>query len=364
MKKYAHIIIVWFALLFCGGCSHDAVLEMSGSEAMLVNLNISVALSDISQAGTRANDTYPTPPINDNEKIQSLRIIVVRNPDTDNIVEQNRIYNLQSEPSTDYYIEKMKVVSNEKKRIYLLVNEGAEMTTSGFPAKRKLVNYDFSKIQLGSPFPTGIISDLSIQLNDNTEKIDGLLPMSECHTIDVKNEDYECKLFVTRVTTKFTFNVTNKSGQPLNITQLSIDKMAQKEYFLPRNAIYTEKETEDGKTYKDITSFDVPTNTGYYTYDASALFKGQLPIGGTKTNDDRPIYLLEGKHKDDKNRDNPYLLTLGINGTELKSYLPNLPHLPRNTHVVVNVTINEQDIDCVVDVRPYTEIELEPDFGL
>ena len=115
MKKYAHIIIVWFALLFCGGCSHDAVLEMSGSEAMLVNLNISVALSDISQAGTRANDTYPTPPINDNEKIQSLRIIVVRNPDTDNIVEQNRIYNLQSEPSTDYYIEKMKVVSNEKK---------------------------------------------------------------------------------------------------------------------------------------------------------------------------------------------------------------------------------------------------------
>ena len=47
-----------------------------------------------------------------------------------------------------------------------------------------------------------------------------------------------------------------------------------------------------------------------------------------------------------------------------RSYLPNLPHLPRNTHVVVNVTINEQDIDCVVDVRPYTEIELEPDFGL
>lgn len=59
-----------------------------------------------------------------------------------------------------------------------------------------------------------------------------------------------------------------------------------------------------------------------------------------------------------------YLLTLGVNGTELKSYLPNLPQLPRNTHVVVNITINEHAMDCIVDVRPYTGITLEPDFGL
>ncbi len=69
-----------------------------------------------------------------------------------------------------------------------------------------------------------------------------------------------------------------------------------------------------------------------------------------------------GKHSDDNNKENPYLLTLGVNGTELKSYLPNLPQLPRNTHVVVNITINEHAMDCIVDVRPYTEITLEPEF--
>ena len=111
--------------------------------------------------------------------------------------------------------------------------------------------------------------------------------------------------------------------------------------------------------------FDVPTLKGYYTYDASSLFKGQLLPGdeNTKTNE-QPIYLLEGKHSDDNNKENPYLLTLGVNGTELKSYLPNLPQLPRNTHVVVNITINEHAMDCIVDVRPYTGITLEPDFGL
>ncbi|WP_294627263.1 hypothetical protein [uncultured Bacteroides sp.] len=364
MKKIAYIIIAWFIPLFCGGCSHDTALEIPDSETTLVNLSISVALSDISQAGTRANDTYPTPPINDNEKIQSLRIIVVRNPDTDNIVEQNRIYNLQSAPTTDYYAEKMKVVGNEKKRIYLLVNEGAEMTTPGFPAKRKLIDYDFNKIQLGSPFPTEVISNLTILLNGATEKIDGLLPMSECHTIDVKSEDYECKLFVTRATTKLTFNITNKSLQPVNITKLAIDKMAREAYYLPRNATYTEKETEKGEIYKEITSFDVPPQSGYYTYDAPQSLTGELKNGETRTNNNQPIYLLEGKHTDANNNENPYLLTLGVNGAELKSYLPNLPQLPRNTYVVVNITINEQEMDCVVDVRPYTEVILDPGFGI
>ena len=30
----------------------------------------------------------------------------------------------------------------------------------------------------------------------------------------------------------------------------------------------------------------------------------------------------------------------------------------------VNITINEHAMDCIVDVRPYTGITLEPDFGL
>ena len=144
MKKIAYIIIPWAISLLFRGCAHDADSEMFDREVPLVNLNISVALSDISQSGTRASDIYPEAPVNDNEKMKTLRIIVVRN--NDNIVEHNRIYNLEV-ASTDYYSEPMKVIGNEKKRIYLFANEATEIKTTGFSPKRKLVECDFEKIQ-------------------------------------------------------------------------------------------------------------------------------------------------------------------------------------------------------------------------
>ena len=52
MKKIAYIIIPWAISFLFSGCAHDDS-EMFDREA-LVNLNISVALSDISQSGTRA----------------------------------------------------------------------------------------------------------------------------------------------------------------------------------------------------------------------------------------------------------------------------------------------------------------------
>ncbi len=46
-------------------------------------------------------------------------------------------------------------------------------------------------------------------------------------------------------------------------------------------------------------------------------------------------------------------------------YLPNLPVLPRNTHVVLRATINDPaDIRWKVDVVPYGEVILEPGFGI
>ena len=298
MKKIAYIIIPWAISLLFRGCAHDADSEMFDREVPLVNLNISVALSDISQSGTRASDIYPEAPVNDNEKMKTLRIIVVRN--NDNIVEHNRIYNLEV-ASTDCYSEPMKVIGNEKKRIYLFANEATEIKTTGFFPKRKLVECDFEKIQPGSLFFTDYISSLTIRLGSNMERIDGPLPMSGLYMVDVPAEDCERELSIMRAAVKFTFNITNKSSRSIEITKLTIDKMAEREYYL---------------------------------------------------------------HSDDNNKENPYLLTLGVNGTELKSYLPNLPQLPRNTHVVVNITINEHAMDCIVDVRPYTEITLEPDFGL
>ena len=47
MKKIAYIIIPWAISLLFQGCAHDADSEMFDRGVPLVNLNISVALSDI-----------------------------------------------------------------------------------------------------------------------------------------------------------------------------------------------------------------------------------------------------------------------------------------------------------------------------
>lgn len=357
MKEIAYIIILWITSFFWGGCTHDVDGDISDRETLLVNLEVSVALSDISQAKTRAGDiTYPEPPAYDNEKMKTLRIIVVRNHD--NTVEQNRIISLPAADNT--YTEEMKVVGNERKQIYLFVNEATQIKTVGFP--RKLVDFDFSKIQVGSLFPTDYLSELTIRLDEATEQIDGPLPMSECHTVDVPGIDHACQLFVTRAAVKFSFKIINDGSSPINITKFTVDKMANKEYYLPHNTTYVERETTNGETFWDINLYDVPA-TGYYTYRAPSELLGLLPARAEKSSA-KPVYLLEGKHSDSKNKAQPYLLTLGIDGAELSSYLPNLPQLPRNTHVVVNITVKERMLNCEVDVRPYSEVILEPDFGL
>lgn len=77
-----------------------------------------------------------------------------------------------------------------------------------------------------------------------------------------------------------------------------------------------------------------------------------------------PIYLLEGKHVDDNDPRN-YSLEISVNNIRRTHYFPELATLPRNTHVVVNITCDvDTKITCKVDVIPYSEITLDPGFGL
>ena len=44
--------------------------------------------------------------------------------------------------------------------------------------------------------------------------------------------------------------------------------------------------------------------------------------------------------------------------------LPHLASLFRNTHVKVNVTFKDHQLEWEVDVEPYWEVVLDPIFGL
>lgn len=57
----------------------------------------------------------------------------------------------------------------------------------------------------------------------------------------------------------------------------------------------------------------------------------------------------------------------GNKNSREKSYTAPLPHLAslfRNTHVKVNIVFNDYDVDWQVDVEPYWEVKLDPEFGL
>ncbi len=53
-----------------------------------------------------------------------------------------------------------------------------------------------------------------------------------------------------------------------------------------------------------------------------------------------------------------------FDGMELGDWFPQLSRLPRNTHVVVNITIGKTAVDWDVDVLPYIPVDLDPVFGL
>ena len=59
-----------------------------------------------------------------------------------------------------------------------------------------------------------------------------------------------------------------------------------------------------------------------------------------------------------------YSMSATLNGIKYESYFPDVPWLPRNTHVVTVVTIKDHGVNWTVDVYPYGEYWLNPGFGI
>ena len=358
MKEFLHIVAFccWVALL--AGCDAKPLSLRDEGKPRKVYLNIAIALSDVSRTGTRVDDAAP---LNDNERMQTLRIVVVR---PDGTVEENRFIALY-EAVERYGTETFEVVGSETKRIYLFVNERAEIVSGDAAAvlRRRALAYDLSSIVAGGRFPAAELAALTIGLKPS-ERFAGLLPMCESHEVAVGDTDYECSLFVTRAAVKFTFRITNRGQRAVNLTGLAIEKSAFEEFYLPHNAFYEDRVSPGGTRYKEIVSYDVPSTEAvdYYTYGAESGLAVELPVGQTVELD--PIYQLEGKYRDPQGDARNYALRMWIDGAQLDSYFPALAQLPRNTHVVVNVAVNDTRIDWEVDLLPYTEKYLDPSFGL
>lgn len=365
MKRLASPLILCLLLLFYA-C--ESAMDYSSADddgTLLVNLDISVTLSDVSNALTRATGDDDAA-AGDNEKMHTLRIVIVR---PNGVVEANRLIDLKTAAGLESpEMEPFRVAGNERKWIYLFVNEDTKITTPNTRIERKLVNFDFHKIQVGGYFPLTAIDTLQIRLESNTEQIKGPLPMSERHEFFVKKvekeEDREqsCRLFVTRAAVKFTFRIHNESSNAITFNGLQINGMARAEWYIPR-AKYNEP--VEGKP-REIIDYQVPLGLGYYTY-GNDQFNENKTIGSHAKEELPSIYFLEGKYTDAPNS-GVYSIRIGIDGEEKDFTFPKwneLSPLPRNTHVVVNITRDKDTkVTCEVNVIPYSEVPLDPDFGL
>lgn len=367
--KYGVVALV-LGVLLCGCSIYSKEGDIPAIEnTSKVKLGVSVALTDgAAFLGMQSRGTLAEA-VNAGEKMQTLRIIIVR---PDGTVEHNRYYDFHQVPTTYFATAQFEVVGGETKNVYLFANENTK-----FDSGRKVADYDFAAIKVGEQFPTNDITGQNIytdtdasliEVNDALTQMALPLFMSECHSVDVhEKDDTNVELIIVRAAVKFTFRIINTSNEPLSLNQLTISKLARYEYLLPNGVEYGfEPSEEDRTTITYIKSYNVPMigNNEHYNFKAAFTDK-TVPANGEVVLD--PIYLLESNYNDDPSttgRNYKISLTVGDETYE-NGYFNNLTALPRNTHVVVDVTLNDKltGLNCVVRVYPYGEYWLYPEFG-
>ena len=379
MKQlFRHTFAALAVVLMAFGCvavereSYDVMSELTISVSVSNTPGAPVTKAPESKADINASDYIG--PAHDGEKIQTLRIVIVR---PDGTIEHNRYMDFQGAVKRAYMEVAdiaFKVVGPEQKKVYLFVNENSvkeDMTG----AETKIVNYNFNTLEVGKKFPADAIADLKISLFDSYDTVPceenlatASLPMSECHTVQMPAKDHHVDLYVTRAAVKFTYLFDNQTSQSYSLSQLTISKGSRLEYYMPQITYTGDPFTNDFA----VENYKVPNNftNDYYIFGRFAPGDGSLVLPAEKVTPLPSFYLLEGKYEDPKKvvdsngKQLNYSMSATLDGVIHESYFPDVPWLPRNTHVVTVITISDHDVKWTVDVYPYGEYWLNPGFGL
>lgn len=379
MKQlFRHTFAAFAVVLMAFGCvavdreSYDVMSELTISVSVSNTPGAPVTKAPESKADIDASDYIG--PAHDGEKIQTLRIVIVR---PDGTVEHNRYMDFQGAVQKAYMEVSdiaFKVVGPEQKKVYLFVNENSvKEDVTG--ATTKTVNYDFNSLEVGKQFPAAQIADLKISLFDSYDTIPceehlatASLPMSECHTVQMPAMDHHVDLYVTRAAVKFTYLFDNQTTQPYSLSQLTISRGSRLEYYMPQ-ITYT---GDPFTTAFSVQNYTVPNinNNDYYIFRRFAADAQPVALAAGEVTALASFYLLEGKYEDpgkvvdEDGRQLNYSMSATLNGIVHESYFPDVPWLPRNTHVVTVITIRDHSVNWTVDVYPYGEYWLNPGFGI
>ena len=382
-----HSIVVClaaFALPFMVTCcSQEESLPEDISEATLY-LNIEPV--GLTRAGTA---TLP-----DNEKMHSVRVVVL---DKNMTIEHNKYYGL--EDAQDRKFITLKVKPNEKKMIYLFANEESVSSVGGviIPGGGTALAAFFNSYKVGD-------SNFNVEVDKlyfTPDYTNGNpIPMSSMYEIDIPEKGViEETFYVVRVATKFTVNFKNWRGEEVTVENFTIASHADKNFLMAHVNSYPDTQNHETnqkyptwidwlKAVSDASNVDSDAATeefGWLTdYElpeqstATIYTHGKVTVGKPTVDIDNPdnsepgvanvvpvFYLPESKNLKAGATEQEYILTIKIAGRAepFVCKLDKLKALFRNTHLVVNITMYNSN-EIVVDVIPYSEVILEPEFGL
>jgi len=384
-----HSIVVClaaFTLPFMVACSsQEESLPEEISEAILY-LNIEPV--GLTRAGTA---TLP-----DNEKMHSVRVIVLHENGT---VEHNKFYSLDGAQVQRAIL--LKVTPDEKKKIYLFANEESVSAVEGVADVNSTLSAFFHTYVEGMSGFEDAVNGLYFAPDYSAGKP---IPMSSMYEIDFPEKgNFDGVFYVVRVATKFTVNFKNWRGEEVTVENFTIASHADRNFLMAHVSSYPKilnletnqpyptwidwlkavsdasNEDSDAATNRFgwLTDYRLPEQTTAKVYTHEGLKIGKPTVDIENPDNSEPgvanvvpvFYLPESKNLKQEGAtivgEQEYTLSINIVGRAepFVCKLDKLKALFRNTHLVVNITMYNSN-EIVVDVIPYSEVILEPEFGL
>ena len=365
----------------CGGddeliAVYDEPVVSQEEAAIYLTLDVEISENLGEQSVSRAGDDdyYFQRPLSQNEKLNDLRVIIVRTDN--NTVEHNRLVRYDANGLvTNNTNLTFKVVAGGK-RIYLVGN------LNGLPED---LRNRLNALDIDTEMTPDILDDVTLtRLAQTPAFTSGQdIPMTETFDMEVEADkiaDYSDiptyiykTLFVTRVATKYTVET------PDDYTSLKIRLygIATEQYLMPHDTEYKPQkglpaQIISGISGRAITKFSTPTDAPVEDFEIELT--GKTPVNDAEGNflyyRYDSFYLMETAGTEFKinaliDGDLGKIDGVDYSGTWFpdNQIFPNLPSLPRNTHVIVRMSA-KYGLHCVVDVVPYRGCTLEPYFGL
>ena len=369
-------ILVSWALLSasCRGVevSYTDEVQPDDDTAILV---LRTGLLDQTRASDRVNDAVD----NSVEYMYTLRIVILHENGT---VEHNMYIDFGEIPQTECY-RIFKVTRNETKKIYLIANEENASTD---------LHEQLETLTTGNTTFASIVDNF-VFIPDYKNPI----PMSSVYDVPVKAENLvEREFYLVRAATKFAFRFTNKRKSKVSIDAIHISDIAGATYLIPHKreplfmsfddeSLYwinwLKKVADESQQSPDdveladkrgwIQAYDIPSETSHQEVTVNGPLEVPSMTGDQPGKAVFPVFYLPESKKLKAGSatygEQEYTLKLDMseNGKELSftKTFPNLKALFRNTHVLVDITFTEKD-EVKVQVVPYAEVILEPEFGL